>query len=194
MDKFKNTYRIPSARAGWHDYKGGMYFVTVCTAGMERYFSKICNDEMHLSEIGVIAQQNIEQVHTHYPYAQIPMYVIMPNHIHAIVCIDDDTANNYSKNVAICRDVARNVSTGTGTGKTVKNEKMSQISPQRGSLATVIRGIKSATTRYANTNGIKFAWQSRFHDHIIRDSEECNRIAEYIENNIIKWNDDEFNT
>ncbi len=182
MDKFKNTYRIPSARAGWHDYKGGMYFVTVCTAGMERYFGKICNDEMHLSEIGVIAQQNIEQVHTHYPYAQIPLYMVMPNHIHAIVTIDGATADGT-------RD-SRNI----GTPDMLKNENMAQISPQRGSLATVIRGIKSATTRYANTNGIKFAWQSRFQDHIIRDSEECNRIAEYIENNIIKWNDDEFNT
>jgi len=30
-NKFKGTYRIPSARAQWHDYEGGEYFVTICT-------------------------------------------------------------------------------------------------------------------------------------------------------------------
>jgi hypothetical protein len=29
--KFQNKYRIPSARARWHDYSGGAYFITVCT-------------------------------------------------------------------------------------------------------------------------------------------------------------------
>lgn len=71
---------------------------------------------------------------------------------------------------------------------------MTQISPQPGSLATIIRGIKSATTRYATTHAIPFAWQPRFHDRIIRNSNELNRIAEYIENDVIKWSDDEFNT
>ena len=31
MEKFQNKYCIPSARANWHNYNGGVYFVTICT-------------------------------------------------------------------------------------------------------------------------------------------------------------------
>lgn len=49
MDKFQNTYRIPSARADWHGYGGGVYFVTICTQNREHYFGEImreCYGEM----------------------------------------------------------------------------------------------------------------------------------------------------
>ncbi len=55
-DKFKNRYRIPSARAAWHDYLGGAYFVTICTKDREFYFGKIEDEQMHLSEIGEYAE------------------------------------------------------------------------------------------------------------------------------------------
>ena len=74
--------------------------------------------------------------------------------------------------------VARNVSTDDGKQKT--------ISPQKGSLATVIRGFKSAITKYARERGIAFAWQTRFYDRIVRNQNELNAIVEYIENNPYK--------
>ena len=45
-DKYQNKYRIPSARAAWHDYSGGAYFVTLCTRAMEHHFGEIgiCRD------------------------------------------------------------------------------------------------------------------------------------------------------
>ena len=88
-DKYKNRYRIPSARANWHDYLGGAYFVTICTKDCEFYFGKIEDDQMHLSEIGKYADEQFRDVSLNYPYAVIPSYVVMPNHIHAIVIIDD---------------------------------------------------------------------------------------------------------
>lgn len=57
----------------------------------------------------------------------------------------------------------------------------------QGWLSVVIGGLKSAVTRYARANNISFAWQTRFHDRIVRDQYELNRIAEYIENNIARW-------
>ena len=71
---------------------------------------------------------------------------------------------------------------------------MAERSPKQGSLAAVIRGLKSAVTKYANENTLYFSWQSRFHDHIVRDTSEMNRIADYIENNVANWKDDEFYT
>ncbi|MBR4621807.1 MAG: hypothetical protein IKO46_12585 [Salinivirgaceae bacterium] len=62
----------------------------------------------------------------------------------------------------------------------------------QGWLSVVVGGIKSAATKFANRNNITFGWQPRFHDHIIRQTDEMNRIAEYIETNVLRWESDEF--
>ena len=133
MEKFQNKYCIPSARANWHDYKGGVYFVTICTKNREHYFGEICpGPQMQLSPIGQYAYNQFINVKTHYPYAKIPLFVIMPDHIHAIVTIDGeneiggngvhtqctdvarrcgDVARICGDVARICGDVARNVST-----------------------------------------------------------------------------------
>ena len=59
-------------------------------------------------------------------------------------------------------------------------------------LGTVVRGLKARITKFANENNIPFAWQTRFYDHIVRNQDEMNRIAEYIENNVAKWDLDKF--
>jgi REP element-mobilizing transposase RayT len=179
-DLFRNKYRVPSARATWHDYNGGAYFVTVCTRDMVHYFGEIVSGEMNMTEIGEYVQQCIKNIPQHNTYANVPAFVVMPNHVHLIVIIDDENADS------ICRDVPWRVSTYG------KNETMQTIANQQGRLSTMIGGFKQSVTRYANANSISFAWQTRFHDRIIRDHDEMNRIAEYIENNVARWESDEF--
>jgi len=179
-DLFRNKYRIPSARATWHDYNGGAYFVTICTRDMVHYFGEIVGGEMNMTEIGEYVQQCIKNIPQHNTYANVPAFVVMPNHVHLIVIIDDENADS------ICRDVPWRVSTYG------KNETMQTIANQQGRLSTMIGGFKQSVTRYANANSISFAWQTRFHDRIIRDHDEMNRIAEYIENNVARWESDEF--
>ena len=179
-DLYRNKYRIPSARAMWHDYNGGAYFVTICTRDMVHYFGEIVSGEMNMTEIGEYVQQCIKNIPQHNTYANVPAFVVMPNHVHLIVIIDDENAD------PICRDVPWRVSTFG------KNETMQTIANQQGRLSTMIGGFKQSVTRYANANSISFAWQTRFHDRIIRDHDEMNRIAEYIENNVVRWESDEF--
>lgn len=191
---FRYTYRIPSARAVWHAYNGGLYFVTICTKEHQHYFGEIDTNGMHMSAIGRYAEEQLRNAVNHYPYAEIPLWVVMPNHIHAIVIIHGDcrdVACNVSCDAEINEplDVARNVSTWNG-----KNDYMSGKSPKSGSLAVIIRGIKSAITKYARVNNIPFAWQTRFHDHFVRDTTEMNGIADYIENNVARWQTDRFYT
>jgi phosphoglucosamine mutase len=62
-----------------------------------------------------------------------------------------------------------------------------------GRLSHIIGRFKSAVTRFARENGIPFAWQPRFHDRIVRNQNEMNRIAEYIEQNPAKWETDCYN-
>ena len=173
-EKFQEKYRIATTRATWHDYRCGTYFVTICTKDKEHYFGEIADCKMLFTDIGEYANEQMKNVTAHYPYAEIPLWVVMPNHIHAIVIIRDNNDASH------CRDVARNISTG-------KNIQMSSISPKCNTLSVVIRGVKSAITKFANENSIPFAWQHLYYDHIIRDSNEMNHIAEYIENNVAEW-------
>jgi len=71
-------------------------------------------------------------------------------------------------------------------------EFMKSIVPKKGSLAVVIRSYKSAVTKFANENNIPFCWQTRYYDHIIRNSDEFHRIYTYIDENPIKWSCDKF--
>ena len=216
--KFQNKYRIPSARAQWHDYNGGEYFVTICTRHRQHYFGEIRKDEMILSEIGKYAVECIENVGYHFTGVEFPLFVVMPNHVHLIVlindifdgksndcnggadgCIDDDCTDGGCD--VDCRDVIYGVSTGTAeTGAAeqnsliLKNEKMQSIANKCGRLSHAISNFKSSVTRYANENKLDFGWQARFHDHIVRDQEEMNRIADYIQNNVLRWKEDKFYT
>ena len=223
MDKFQNKYRIPSARAAWHKYDGGVYFVTICTAGRAHYLGEIAEGTMQLSDIGNIAKDCFAQVSVYYPYAEIPLFTIMPNHIHAIVIIDGNDGNDgcdgrdgrdgrdgcdgRDGRDGRGRDAINRVSTTTPTMTTTptitttapmvattptttpipRNPMISQ------SLGTVIRGLKARISHAAHQYGIPFEWQTRFYDRIIRNNPEMNRIAEYIENNVAKWDMDELN-
>jgi len=202
MDKFQHKYRIPSARAQWHDYNGGVYFITICTAYRNHYLGEIRNAEMLLNEFGQAVHENLLQLTSHYPYETIDVFQIMPNHIHLIVGIDELYANKGNNDTVgrhdiepnvverdDCRDVAHRVS----TGETRESDKMRDIANKRGLLSVAIGGFKSAITKYANKNKIPFGWQARFHDHIIRDAGEFERISLYIENNPKTWEQDKLN-
>ena len=56
----------------------------------------------------------------------------------------------------------------------------------------MIGSYKSAVTKYCNENKLPFGWQSRFHDHIIRDNDEFDRIKNYIIGNPVNWEQDKF--
>ncbi len=199
--KYKDKYRIPSARAAWHDYDGGSYFITICTKYREHDFGEIEDGKMLLSEIGTHTQKCIEEITQHNPYAEIPLHVIMPNHLHLIVVIDYDKTPHDKRTVDV---VTTPVETfpETSHNETMTKERFQETSLQRKTpieratemqswLSVVIRQFKQSITRYAHENNIDFAWQTRFHDHIIRDTDEMNRIAKYIENNVAKWEYDE---
>ncbi len=53
-----------------------------------------------------------------------------------------------------------------------------------------MRGFTSAVTTSARKLGLKFGWQPRYHDHIIRDEKSYHRIRNYIKNNPKNWEED----
>jgi REP element-mobilizing transposase RayT len=228
-EKFQNKYRIPSARALWHNYSGGAYFVTVCTQNREHFFGKIVcaaqNDpQMQLTPIGQWLHENLQNITAHYPYAEIPLFVVMPNHWHAVVFIDSEKIPYQRRNTEMLCDVhvetrratslqtdgtkietRRATSLQTDGTKIetrratslqtdgTKNEKMQKIANLQGWLSVAIGGIKSAVTKFASKNSIDFAWQTRFDDRIIRNQNEMEHIADYIEHNVVRWEKNCFN-
>lgn len=115
-----------SPRASFHNYSGGDYFVTICTGDKKHYFGKIRHGEMLLSAIGKYCHRQISELPQHYPYAEIPLFVIMPNHIHAIIHIKNtDSSSSHHPTPS-----------------------------SRTSLSVIIGGLKRAVTMYARRNDI----------------------------------------
>ena len=89
QNKFRNKYRIPSARLQSWDYSNnGAYFITICTQNRNHFFGKIINQEMQLSEIGKLAQKYWLEIPEHFPFVALGNFVMMPNHFHGILIID----------------------------------------------------------------------------------------------------------
>ncbi len=98
MTNIPETPQLPTRkplRYAPHDYSGGMYFVTVCTQNKAHHFGEINGDVMHHSPIGRFLEHEIESLPSHYTYAEIPLWVVMPNHIHMVVCIKDSDTHNF---------------------------------------------------------------------------------------------------
>ena len=160
VDKYNEKYRVPTTRVSWSKYASGVYFITICTYEGKHYFGEIRNDEMIFTPIALFLKENIDKIQSHYPYASIPYYVVMPNHLHLYLVIDisfENLPENYENSPLVSR---------------------------------IVNGLKGCVTRYANQNGIPFRWQSRFHDHIVRDGNEADLIVNYIRSNVIHWLDD----
>ena len=100
MDKFRDKYRISSARLKNWDYGwNASYFVTICTANRECYFGDIQDDEMNLAEIGSKANEYWLEIPEHFPFVKLDVHVVMPNHVHGIIIIDKpDDGRNDEKN------------------------------------------------------------------------------------------------
>ena len=64
--------------------------------------------------------------------------------------------------------------------------------PGKNTISSMVGSFKSAVSKYCSENNLPFGWQSRFHDHIIRDKHEFYKIRHYIINNPAKWKQDQF--
>ncbi len=135
----------------------GAYFITICTHNRQCVLSKIVVGEglcalpqNTLTPIGNEIKKSIQYINDNYIGITIDKYVIMPNHIHLIV----------------------NINNSGGHGNPP--------------LQDIIGQLKSYTTnKFGNT-----LWQRSFHDHIIRGDVDFQKIWEYIDTNVLRWEKD----
>jgi putative transposase len=178
-------YNRRSTRLKGYDYSSaGAYFVTVFAADNEfvlactgdarvalnstHIFGHIENAEMILNDLGRIVEQRWRALPEHHPNVELDEFVVMPNHVHFIICIDY-RARQASPVQAISRSIS---------------------GPKSGSLGAIVGSFKSGATKHINeyrgTPGAK-VWQRNFYDHIIRSESELNRIRAYIADNPARW-------
>jgi len=63
----------------------GAYFITICTKNKELLFGEISAGKMMLNECGIIVDNEINNISSHYDYIEICHHVVMPNHVHLII-------------------------------------------------------------------------------------------------------------
>ena len=157
MTTFQNRYRVESARLPDWDYASrGWYFVTLCTQDKKCSLGHVVDGQIMLSDAGVIAEAEMKAIPSHYENVIIDWYVVMPNHVHAIIVIEGD--NIYSP-----------------------VETRIAASPARThgrSLSAIVGSYKAGVSRICHAKGLSgFAWQARFHDHILRSNASLMRFA-----------------
>jgi len=217
MKKFRDKYRIPSARAQWWDYGNDSgYLITICTKNRECYFGNVVDAKMQLSHIGLLADVFWHEIKNHAKNIRLDAFQVMPNHIHGILILNgnEQTTGNETHAMNPARDVETTHALSYPNGfsvlddeKTTRNVETTHAlslpetkSPgqkrfqHQGSntISSIIGSYKSAVTKHAHRLGYEFDWQDRFHDVIIRDEEAYIRIANYIKNNPAKWDEDKF--
>lgn len=146
----------------------GAYFVTICTHDKKCIFGRIvptseeADAHIQYSAIGQIAKDCLLDITSHYDNIKIDNWVIMPNHIHLLICIEErinpfPTGNRYD------------ISNVVGKFK-----------------ASVSRAVGNA---FMHSEKV---WQSSFYDHIVRNDEDYQSIWQYISGNPSKWLEDRF--
>ncbi|MFM9825087.1 transposase, partial [Flavobacterium sp.] len=211
-EKFQNKYRIPSARLKNWDYgTNGAYFITICTQNRDHFFGDFMDSEFITSEIGTLAEKYWMEIPQHFPYIELGNFVVMPNHVHGILIIDKNVVKTLHCPVQTLhcpvQTLQCNVSENESPVQTLqcpvqtlqcnvsipnKNKQMANISPKSGTISAIMRSYKSVVTKNARFIHADFGWQPRFHDHIIRNAPEWERIQTYIENNPMNWKEDKF--
>jgi len=193
-----NSIRLENWNYGWNGY----YYVTICTKNRENYFWKILENKVLLNDIWKIVKKFWLEIPNHFDNVKLDEFIIMPNHIHWIIIIDNSLKNR--KNIVDENNIVDNnivetrqclVSTGN-TENTKYTESQKRFQNQwKKTLSSIIGSFKSVCTKTINKkqNKIFFAWQPRFYEHIIRNEKSLNKIREYIINNPLNWeNDDNF--
>ena len=180
-DKFRDKYRISSARLiNWDYSSNGFYFLTICTKNRENLFGEIINNKMRLSEVGLIVRKYWLEIPRHFPFVKLDEFMVMPNHVHGIIII---------MNV----ETPKSKLVETPKSKLVETPKSKLVETPKLGVSTIINQFKRICTIEIRKRYNRFAWQSRFYDHIIRDEKSLNNIREYIRNNPKNWHKDRNN-
>ena len=175
---------------GYNYSQNGAYFLTLCTINRQQILCDIVGDglthvlqwsgisdisnyilpQIALTRIGSIVNEAIQYLSDHNDKTGIDQYVIMPNHVHLIVFIDTSEDNR---------------------GEVHGTSRIPILGTLPSPTNMVIPKLVSSLKRYTNKQCGSEIWQRSYYDHIIRNDEDYLQIWKYIEDNPLKWQEDE---
>ena len=176
MNKYNpDIHHRRSIRLKGYDYsKQGLYFITACCQNKEHFFGEVVQESdtgatMLLNAAGKMVEAEWLALPDRFINIKLHEFIVMPNHFHGILEI-----------------VQVNASTETAAN----NKTVGDITGAFKSITTVeySRGVKNMHWKPFD----KKLWQRDYFEHIIRNEEAFDRIANYIINNPSKWHDDRF--
>ncbi len=160
---YRDKYRVQTTRLQSEKYNYGMYFVTICTHNRKYYFGHIDGDE---------PQMYLSRIGEFTDQCIKQIETIFPHvYVRAYQIMP-----NHIHMMIDCRE-------------TVDTD---ELPLKRTTLARIIGGLKQAVTKYARKEGVPFAWQERYYDHIIRRDDDLEQYRVYIQSNVINWHEDEY--
>lgn len=208
-EKFRGKYRINTFRLKGYDYSlPGYYFVTINTKNKQEFLGRVVNGKMNLNVAGKIANRFWRDIPKHFNNVKLLEFVVMPNHVHGIIVIEECgkwlrssnqegikcpveplQCNGSTKSTGHCNGGTKTFS-GCLTGECNHfpvsdnlTEYYSKISPKPGSLSVIIRSYKFICSKKIKKTCSEFAWQTLFYEHIIKDEQSLYNIRQYIKNN-----------
>jgi REP element-mobilizing transposase RayT len=133
---------------------------------------------MRPNEHGRIAAECWQWLAGQYAYVDLDEWVLMPNHLHGIITIQDDLGRGGSRTAL------------TPPAPTIPSTE------KRKPLGRLVGAFKTVSTKRINelrrTAGFT-VWHRNYYEHIIRSEKAMNRIREYIFNNPLRWEFDREN-
>ena len=208
-DRYKEKYRMPSARLQGYDYgQNGACFITICTKNRIHFFGEIISSSgfetqdigsgFETQDIGSgFETQDIGSGFETQDIASLqptPIGIIaneywqkIPEHFPFVILDEFVVMPDHVHGILIISKETHDDASLQGTGY------VNTFGPQSGNISSVIRGYKAGVKSFATTNKIEFGWQPRFYDRIIRDADEMKRIRKYIIENPGNWFKDKNN-
>ena len=179
MTEGLNIHNRRSIRLEGYDYSNsGSYFVTLVSFHHLLIFGDIINGGVKLNSVGEVVENAWLEIPLHIPFVTLNAYVIMPNHLHGIININEDWK----------------VGTVHRVPEAQRNDLSQQTTYPKGpkprSLGAIIGSSKSATTKRIHHLGLiknKSIWQRNYDEHIIRSEEDLLQKIAYIQANPINW-------
>lgn len=169
-----------SPRLKEYDYSiPNYYFVTICAEGKRNLFGNVTGESVELNKIGIIVKDCLLEIKEHFTNVEIDEYVIMPNHFHAIIILQDYVG---------LRSPQPNINTQPNNNIKHANTEQSKIKTEHFSISQVVAYFKYQSTKRINagSNTKEKIWQRSFYDRIIRNEKELYNTRKYIRLNPIR--------
>ena len=181
-------YHRQSIRLRNYDYGSqGLYYITICTQNRELYFDR--------DDIKQMIDTQWLELKNKYPNIDLDEYIVMPNHIHGIIVIND-IGRRRGEPMCSPEPKGKHV---YFQGRHIGLPLRSQESEPK--LGQIIQWFKTMTTNYyiqgIKTNNWprfdKKLWQRNYYEHIIRNQKSLDDIRKYIKFNPYNWDRDRNN-